>query len=293
MSKTDKAKKRARQRQGQHRAPSAPRVIGANDNHTNDNSAPVVIGGLTLSPDLARSFRKAEADLAATVEGPNGLIAPDLPRRREGHLAMLELELALEAQTDAKRMRSVRAEINALEKARGGELSVEKGRDQRGQEGDQWRVGRDGLDTLRTTGGITELQRSAGLRFRTDYERIDPERLLTPPTLLREGKTKSGGGEGYDTKIAESWDRLRTIHLMIAGVPLEIAERKGGDPNLRPNMPNLPAGHPAMRAIHALAEIAGKGANINEMASSGSVRTRIREDLIFALDACAIVYCLD
>jgi len=48
-----------------------------------------------------------------------------------------------------------------------------------------------------------------------------------------------------------------------------------------------------MRAIHALVGIAGEGENILEMSKSASVRARIREDLIFALDACAISYGLD
>lgn len=48
-----------------------------------------------------------------------------------------------------------------------------------------------------------------------------------------------------------------------------------------------------MRATYALNEIAGKGANILDLASSGSVRARIRDDLIFALDACAIAYGLE
>lgn len=48
-----------------------------------------------------------------------------------------------------------------------------------------------------------------------------------------------------------------------------------------------------MRAIHALVEIAGKGANLGDMTASGSVKARIREDLIFALEACAITYGLE
>lgn len=55
-------------------------------------------------------------------------------------------------------------------------------------------------------------------------------------------------------------------------------------------MPSLPAGHPTMRAIYALERIAGRGDNLSDMTTSGSGRTRIREDLAFALDACAIVY---
>lgn len=48
-----------------------------------------------------------------------------------------------------------------------------------------------------------------------------------------------------------------------------------------------------MRAIHALVEIAGKCANILHPSFGGSALLRIQEDLIFALDACAIIYGLE
>jgi hypothetical protein len=48
-----------------------------------------------------------------------------------------------------------------------------------------------------------------------------------------------------------------------------------------------------MRAIHALVEIAGKCANIPHPSFGGSALLRIQEDLIFALDACAIIYGLE
>jgi hypothetical protein len=39
--------------------------------------------------------------------------------------------------------------------------------------------------------------------------------------------------------------------------------------------------------------IAGRGDKLSDMTTSGSVKARIREDLIFALEACAIAYGLE
>lgn len=76
------------------------------------------------------------------------------------------------------------------------------------------------------------------------------------------------------------------IHWMICGV----GAPKDGQ---RAALPALPKGEPTMRALHALNEIARKGAKVLDLASSGSVRARIREDLIFGLVACAIAYGLE
>jgi hypothetical protein len=87
--------------------------------------------------------------------------------------------------------------------------------------------------------------------------------------------------------VAESWNRIRAIHLMIAGVEPSL------DPTRRPNMPNLPARHPAMQAIWVLQEVAGKGANLRELTNSGSVRTKLSKGLIMALGCAAVVYGLE
>lgn len=305
-SKAQKLRQKRQNRQG----PSAPRVIGANDNiQTANDNDPVSVGGVVLNAKLSAAFRKAEKDIGAvqidrdgeTVRLRNGDPAPDLIRRREGHQALMEIELAITDQLDGQRMQAVRDELAALEKRRGGELSETRLRDRRGQEGVEYRVKRDGLITLSTARtdrstnvrippSLSKVQATAGLRYRTDYERIDPERLLTPPTLLRDGKAKAGGGEGFDKKVAESWQRVRTVHLLLAGLPLEVARRTGGDEHSRPSMPNLPASHPAMRAILALNEIAGKGASINDMVTGGHARARMLIDLMDGLRACQIVY---
>lgn len=286
--------KAERLRQKRANRPSALRMIGANDNveTANDNDL-VSVGGVTLNGSQSATFRKASADACAFLldsdgnprRRDNGDPIPDLARRREGTLALMELELEISQHLDGKRMKAVRREIAELEKARGFELTETQLRDKRGQEGVEYRVTRDGLSTLVSAGALNKPQKAAALRYRTDYERIDPESRLTPPTLLRDGK--GGGGDGFADKVSQSWGRVRTIHLMIAGVTPSL------DPDRRPNMPNLPVGHPAMRAIHALQEIAGKGRCLSDMTSSGSVKVRIREDLIRALHCAAIVYGLE
>jgi hypothetical protein len=307
---TSKAERRRQKQANRKQSPSAPRVIGANDNlqHGNDNDC-VSVGGVALNAKLSAAYRKAVVDVEAvlvdadgeTIRLASGDPTPDIGRRREGHQALMEIEMAITEHLDAERMQAVRQEISALEKRRGSELTETRLRDRRGQEGVEYRVKRDGLSTLsiartdrstnqRIPPSLTKTQATAGLYYRTDYERIDPERVLTPPTLLRDGKTRAGGGEGFDKKVAESWQRVRTIHLLIAGLPLEVARRTGGEEYTRPNMPNLPASHPAMRAILALNEIAGKGASISDLVTGGHARAKMLHDLITALRACQIVY---
>jgi hypothetical protein len=270
----------ARRRRKQNR-PSLPRMIGANDNvpGANDNEL-VVVGGVTLTARLSGVFRQAEKDLASA----------ELSRKREGTQALVEIGLAIEAEHEASRMKAVWDEIRRLEGGRGGRLSVEKVRDNRGKDGERFVVDRDGLSTLASAGGLgneveTKRLKAAALRYRADHERIDPESRLTPPTLMREGR--GGGGDGYADKVAQSWDRVRSIHLMIAGVEPSL------DPARRPNMPNLPARHPAMQAIWVLQEVAGKGANLRELSKSGSVIDRMSGQLVKALGVCAVVYGLD
>lgn len=274
MSKSDRQKKRE-QRRNRHAKPSMPRAIGANDNAPeagNDNE-PVIVGGVTLNGRLSAVFRKADADLTSA----------DPTVRREAHQALLEIELAITQELDAQRMQAVRKEIADLERRRGGQLTVEQARDKRGEDGERLKVSRDGLTSIVN---LPVHKHAAALRYRADYERVDPEKGLTPPVPTRAAPTH-GGGDGYAKKVAESWGRMRTIHLMIAGVSISL------DPDARPNMPNLPANHPAMRSITALQEIAGKGRAPSDMTSSGSVKARIREDLIRGLSVCEIVYGLE
>lgn len=273
MSKLSKQK--ARLRKGRYAKPSLPRVIGANDNHpaaVNDNAAPVMIRGVRLTEGQARRFAAAQDQLAS----------PRLDVQRAGHRTMEALEQEIEAKQTAHDVEAALGERRDLEALRGYAIGKSKVEGAVGAP----RIARDGLETLLTAGSITRTQHAAGMLYRADYERIDPEKMLTPPQLDPEKLNVVRGGDGWDHKRREIEERVFGIHLMICGVdaPTETERRA---------LPRLPAGHPAMRAIHALTEIAGKGQNLSDLTSSGSVKARIREDLIFALEACAIAYGLD
>lgn len=273
MSK--QSKQRARLRKGRYAKPSAPRMIGANDNHpaaVNDNAAPVMIRGVRLTENQAYRMQVAEGRIASD----------DLANQRLGHRMLEALEQEIDARLTANEVDAALDERRGLEALRG--YSIDKSQVE-GAVGAP-RIARDGLETLLTANSISRTQHAAGLLYRADYERIDPEKMLTPPQLDPEKLNVVRGGDGWDTKRREIEERVFGIHLMICGVdaPTETERRA---------LPRLPAGHPAVRAIHALTEIAGKGANLGDMTASGSVKARIREDLIFALDACAISYGLE
>lgn len=272
MSKLDRQKKRAVQRRRQ--GPSAPRVIGANDNAAliaNDNGGPVSIRGVTLTENQRYRLQVAEARIASD----------DMGNRRLGQHMLEALEAEIEktgAANDVGAGLSERRELEALRGHAIGESAVE------GAVGVP-KISRDGLETLLTANSITAVQHAAGLRYRTDYEAIDPEKGLTPPSI-DQARSGGRGGDAYAQKRREIEERVFAIQCMVCGVD---APKDGK----RAAMPSLPAGHPSMRAIFALNRIAGRGDNLGDMTTSGSVKARIREDLIFALNACAIAYGLE
>lgn len=243
-------------------------------------------------------LRQDEIDAVEAAEIK--LRSPDLEVKKAGAETMSRIRRAVAKRVAEKAVSDGLAETKALEALRG--KRVEKSKDPRHMGGFEV-PGRDGMETLSETktaadgtiipGTLTGIQYSAGLRYRKDYEIADPERLLTPPTLLREGRAKGGGGEGYDAKVAESWDRIRTTHFMIAGLSADRAGHSGRGEHDRPSMPALPADHPARRAIFALTEIAGKGSNPSELTNSGGTRGRLVDALKAALDVAAIVYGLE
>ncbi len=275
---------RERKKRAARRGPSAPRVIGANDNHllgANDD-AQIVVRGVSLTKNQALRMLKAESDQASN----------DLVRRKAGRDAMAELNAEIDLAVLVVERGAQADETVALENRRGNAASVEwvQGKDEKGKLEPRPlpRVkitSRDGLETLRTSHSISANQHAAGLRYRTDYEAIDPEKGLTPPSI-DQTRNVVHGGDGYAAKRREIEERVFGIHCMICGIDAPKGEQ-------RASLPALPKGHPAMRAIYALNHIAGRGDNLGDMTASGSVKARIREDLIFALDACAIVYGLE
>lgn len=271
MSKSDRKKKRQSR---QYAKPSAPRrLVGANDNApapANDDG-PVIVGGIRLNPALAKTFREAEANLASA----------DKAKQREGAQAMIELEQALASETDARHMKRVRAEIAALERARGGALVTEQARDQRGETGERYRVQRDGLATLLSVGSITTAQHAAGLRFRTDYEMLDPERGLTPPALDQTRKA-GRGGDTFAAKRKEVEERVRDLEASIQSADRTCKGALGRSDVERTG-----------RAVWAIREVAGKGSSLRGLSNSGSVIAATGEALRLALDHAAIAYGLD
>lgn len=275
---TSKAERLRNKRQGR-KGPSAPRVIGANDNiaTANDNTA-VVVRGVALNKRQAREIDEAEAQLSS----------PDLETRKAGRDLMAKVNGEIDTEL-AKRVRAAgEEETAALAEARGDRVKRPK------DSTSTLELSRDGLETLsalrRRKDGypipplLSRTQHAAGLRYRHDYEMADPEKKLTPPDPDRVS-SHGGGGEGWAEKQTEIQRRLWSIHLMIAGIEVREGERSA--------MPALPERHPARRAIHVLNEVAGKGTNLWNLSRSGSVRFRNAEALKSALDCAAIVYGLE
>jgi hypothetical protein len=284
MSKSDRQKKRAqRRRQG----PFKPIVgtVGANDNiaTANDNLEPTVIRGITLTVNQAHRMEVAEARLATR----------DPTLQRLGRDAMAALNAEIDRAIAAKEREEAEREMQELAAGRG-----ETYRRGTGTVGNL-SVKRDGLDTLaakrklpdgREISAITRTQLAAGLRYRADYERLDPEKGLTPPSP-DSIKGPGHGGDGWDAKLREAHDRMMRVRMIIAGIDVPLSWVPGDA--IRAATPRYPDHHPVSRAIKALDEIAGKGRNVREMAPGGRAHQRIVRDLKAALDAAAIVYELE
>lgn len=265
---TSKAERR-RKRQNRQ-GPSAPRVIGANDNApgaANDNGA-IVVSGHTLNEGQAKRFRAAVEDEAS----------PELHRRRAGREAMLRLEEEIAASQTSVRVANDIAETVALETLRGSDIETS---DRKEHEGRKRISSRDGLETLLTSHSITHLQHAAGLRFRTDYEMLDPERGLTPPAI-DQSRNITRGGEGWAQKKLERELFVRDLEAMI-----QEEDRTFRGANGRSDVERVG------RAVWALREIAGKGSNLLTLSASGSVRAATSSALNVALDCAAIAYELE
>lgn len=258
----------ARRRRKQARA-SLPRVIGANDNApllANDNGA-VVVRGVTLNKRQAREIDEAEAKLASA----------DMDTRRSGRDLMAKVEGEIDAELAKHRREASEAETIASAQAKGASVRVSK-------DSGIVTVTRDGIETLRSAHSLDSNLYAAAMKYRADYERLDPEMGLTPPSP-DQSRSVSHGGDGWAKKRKEIADRIRSVHLMIAGIDRS--------PEQTAAMPTLPAGHPVMQAIYALEQVAGKGRNLRDLSASGSVQRRLSKALILALGVCAIVYGLD
>jgi len=268
MSKADRNRKRSQRRAGK---PSVPRVIGANDNTlpgANDDMPEVVVRGVVLTPTQAARLAHAEANLADA----------DLGRRRMGRDQTLALDAEIDAKVQEARRRADLDETLTLEARRGSSIEVSDRQEHRGRV----RItSRDGLETLLTAHSITTIQHAAGLRYRDDYEAIDPEKQLTPPSI-DQSRNISRGGDGYALKRREIEERVRDLEKMIQE---EDRTFKGAN--------GRTAVERTGRAVWALREIAGKGSNLRSLTNSGSVQASISAALILALDCAAVAYGLE
>jgi hypothetical protein len=245
-------------------------MIGANDNGAgtaNDNEA-LVISGTRLNESQARRFRQAVLAVAS----------PDLRQRREGREAMLRLEEEIEAAQQAIRVANDIAETVELESLRGSQIETS---DRKEHEGRKRIASRDGLETLMTARSLSANQFAAGLRFRTDYELLDPEKGLTPPAL-DQTRNITRGGEGWAKKRTQRELFVRDLEKLI-----QEEDRTFKGPNGRTAVERTG------RAVWALREIAGKGSNLRSLSNSGSVQRSISEALVLALDCAALAYGLE
>ncbi|WBT04831.1 hypothetical protein PFY01_09185 [Brevundimonas vesicularis] len=140
------------------------------------------------------------------------------------------------------------------------------------------RVHRDGLETLLTTNSISRTQHSAGLRYRADYELLDPENGLTPPAL-DQTRNIVRGGDGFAQKRREREEFVRDLEAMI----------QAEDPTFRGALGRSDVERIG-RAVWALREVGGKGSNLRALTNSGSVIARTTNALCAALDCAAIAY---
>jgi hypothetical protein len=262
--------------------PSAPRTIrAANDDApgiANDNDR-MEVGGVLLTVDQTRRFRRAEENAASE----------DHRLKVSGRAALVQLEAEIEAALSRQRIAADLAETAALEAARGSEVVVSNDPKNRGRVEVR---GRDGLTTaatgrydaagnLLTPPVIDEIQHAAALRYRFDYEHLNPGRALTPPDPAGARKIVRGG-DGWAQRLEEIGDRLRRIDLMICEIDLELDE---------PMLPvHLPESHRYRRAMTVIRLVAGEGVSLNAIAKAGSVRDRWASALRHALDNAAIVY---
>lgn len=273
MSKTDRAKKRDRKRYSQPSAPGPWKrhtawPVEANDNHANDNPGRVRISGVWLTENQAVDYHNAIASLGSR----------DLEKRREAEATLLRIEREIGERIHGKAVERGLKERHELEALRG--MAVGKS-DIEGAVGVA-RIARDGLELLYARKAISKTQHDAGQRFRVDYEKMNPEKEMTPRPLDPAKEIVPHGGENWSDKRAEAIDRILCIYRMICGVD--------GRPGDKGMLPLLPRDHPAMRSISALNLIAGQGFMINELATGSRARARMKGDLTFALDACAIVH---
>jgi len=267
MSKADRARKRQTKRFAK---PSVPRVIGANDNIevANDNAPPVMLNSVRLTEGQALKFMQADQKLSSR----------SLDQQREGQEMMRVLEKQLETLKTEASVKAGLTELKDLEALRGLAIGASTHEKAKGAP----RASRDGLETLLTAGSIDRTQHAAGLRYRADYELLDPEKGLTPPTLDPAQRTITRGGEGFALKRRQREEFVRDLEAMIQEEDRTFRGSLG-----RTDVERLG------RAVWALREVAGKGNSLRSLSRSGSKITAYGKALMAGLDCAAIAYSLE
>uniref|UniRef100_A0A6H1ZBE2 Uncharacterized protein n=1 Tax=viral metagenome TaxID=1070528 RepID=A0A6H1ZBE2_9ZZZZ len=268
------SKQRARARKAKYAKPSLPRPIGANDNHpsaVNDNAAPVSIRGIRLTEKQAERFADAQGRISSK----------DLGVQRSGHLMLEALDREIDRLVGSNEVTARFKEMADLEQVREVFLEDVTVKASDGTSAKTKRVHRDGLETLLTANSISRTQHSAGLRYRADYELLDPENGLTPPAL-DQTRNIVRGGDGFAQKRREREEFVRDLEAMI----------QDEDPTFRGALGRADVERIG-RAVWALREIAGKGSTLMALSPSGSVQKRTSDALLTALDCAAIAYGLE
>lgn len=140
---------------------------------------------------------------------------------------------------------------------------------------------RDGLETLKTAGVIDPVLYTGGLRYRADYEDLDPEKGLTPPDYASDRVMGGGGGENWAEKRDEIQRRIGRLE----------ADIQADDPTCHGPGAAKPLNRVG-RGVLTLREVAGKGNTIAGL-GRGSCQSRNTTALIRALEYAAIHYGLE
>jgi len=214
----------------------------------------LAINGRPLNARQEQDWRHAADDLASG----------DLARVNRGVEALKALEVSLRADDAADSVRLGLDDTIALERGRGEIVDISRLSDTRGRVRIQ---SRDGLETLRRSGAIDDVQFKAGMLYRDIYEAADPERDLRSQM----GDLDRRGSGAAVSARAEAWQERR---LRLAGAMAVIEDKvRIADRN----------GH----AVRALREVAGHARCISHVVTGGGGQGSYRRALGLALDVAA------
>ncbi|QUD88036.1 hypothetical protein [Phenylobacterium montanum] len=128
---------------------------------------------------------------------------------------------------------------------------------------------RDGLESLASTGAITDVQFRAGMLYRDLYEANDPERDLR--SQMSSKAFVEGGSVSVGVGRPEAWaERRLRLSRQVAAVEAKVRVADRND-----------------RAVTALREVAGHARCVSHATAGGGAQARYRRALVLALDVVA------